>query len=121
MKKDYRQWKSEKGKVKKNDYKKKDKEKSSVKIEENNFASEAKDGDGLFTSSLDTAHLVTMDNTMIEFLTVGHPFMLIHIENGSQTMTQDEEAKLDLEMALHETLLEQEMCKSKFRSDLTLL
>ena len=45
MKKDLRQWKNEKGKEKKNGSKKEEKEKFSLKIEQINSLSKAKEGD----------------------------------------------------------------------------
>ena len=66
MKKDCHQWKREKGKGKKQDKNQKEDRKttSSVKIEEVNTVSEAEEGDILFTSSMDSVHLVATNEGM---------------------------------------------------------
>ena len=66
MKKDCHQWRKEKGKGKKQDKNQKEERKttSRVKIEEVNTVSEAEEGDILFTSSMDSVHLVTTNEGM---------------------------------------------------------
>ena len=66
MKKDCYQWKREKGKEKKQDKNQKEEKKatSNVKIEEVNTVNEAKEGDILFTSSMDSVHLVATNEGM---------------------------------------------------------
>ena len=58
LKKDCYKWKREKGKGKKDENQKEDKKASNVKIEEVNTLSKAKEGDILFTSTMDSIHLV---------------------------------------------------------------
>ena len=64
MKKICKLWKKEKQKDKKNGNKEK-KNASSVKIEEVNTLSEAKEGDILFTSTVDSVHLMVIDKGVV--------------------------------------------------------
>ena len=65
MKKDCYQWKHEKGKGKKQDKNhKEDKKESNIKIEEVNAVSEAKEGDILFTCTMESVHLVATNQGM---------------------------------------------------------
>ena len=58
LKKDCYKWKREKGKGKKEENQKEEKKASSVKIEEVNTLSKAKEVDILFTSTMDSIHLM---------------------------------------------------------------
>ena len=62
MKKDCRLWKKEKGSDKKN-MNKEEKSGSNIKIEKVKIVSEAKEGEILFTLSMDNVHLVALDDS----------------------------------------------------------
>ena len=86
------------GKGKKQDKnQKEDKKESSVKIEEVNAVSEAEKGDILFTSTMESLHLVWQPIKVCQMIAVPH-FTSIQIVNGLWTMMQGGQVVWDLVM-----------------------